>query len=327
MQFDLDRIRGRVPAVPLAPIVADRVRKYVSRAAEARGGDAAADLRVALEAVLCVLVPEVKGAVGAGGAEGAVHGVERDCVNGVDFGDVALRGVGLAVAFEGEVEAVGGRISIRCLEGLVAGRDKPSILILDVLDRAPPFNRPDREARRIAEAAHDARLPLQRTRNRLVDLGRVLQVDHVDVALGGRDNKQLVLDVHAVDALARVERGNGLCALEVPEFDRLVPGAGCDVVSTARLEPAHAFDTLGVRFGLLRGDLAAGGGSTEVDDVEVAGGVAGGEACAVLSWSQSFILYLYTNVHCERTLDHPRPRTWPWHSNSHFPFAPWLLTS
>jgi hypothetical protein len=106
MQFDLDGVLRRVAAVALAPVVADGVGEDVARAAEARGSDAAADLWVALEAVLCVLVPEVEGAVGAGGAEGAVHGVEGDCVDRVDFGDVALGRVGLAVALEGEVEAV-----------------------------------------------------------------------------------------------------------------------------------------------------------------------------------------------------------------------------
>lgn len=50
-----------------------------------------------------VLVPEMEGAVATGGAEGAVFGVEGDGVYGVDFGDVALGGVGLAVAFEGKV--------------------------------------------------------------------------------------------------------------------------------------------------------------------------------------------------------------------------------
>lgn len=54
-----------------------------------------------------VFVPEVEGAVAAGGGEGAVDGVEGDGVDGVDVGDVAGLGGGLAVAFEGEVGAVG----------------------------------------------------------------------------------------------------------------------------------------------------------------------------------------------------------------------------
>ena len=58
--------------------------------------------------MLCVLVPEVECAVRSGGAEGAVLRVERDGVDGVDAGDVAVGGVLLAMAFEGEIEAVRG---------------------------------------------------------------------------------------------------------------------------------------------------------------------------------------------------------------------------
>jgi hypothetical protein len=103
MQFDLNRILRIIPTIPLTPIITDSIRKDVSRATKRRSGNAAADLRVTLETVLCVLVPEMEGAVGSRRAEGAVDGVEGDGVDGVDFGDVALRGVGLAMAFEGEV--------------------------------------------------------------------------------------------------------------------------------------------------------------------------------------------------------------------------------
>lgn len=107
VQLDFDRVLRIVPTVPLAPIVADGVGKDVAGATKAGGGDAAADFRVAFETVLGVLVPEVECAVTTGGAEGAVDGVEGDCIYRVDFCDVTLSGVGLAVAFEREVEAVG----------------------------------------------------------------------------------------------------------------------------------------------------------------------------------------------------------------------------
>ena len=110
MQLDLDGVLRSVSAKALAPVVADGIRENVAVAGEARGGDGAADLGVPLEAVLGVLVPEMEGAVGACGAEGAVLRVEGDGVDRVDFGHVALRGVLLAVAFEGEVEA-GARVS------------------------------------------------------------------------------------------------------------------------------------------------------------------------------------------------------------------------
>lgn len=53
-----------------------------------------------------VLIPEVERTVAAGSAEGAVNRMERDCVDGVNFGDVSLCGVLLAVALKGKVEAV-----------------------------------------------------------------------------------------------------------------------------------------------------------------------------------------------------------------------------
>ena len=111
VQLDLDGVLGGVSAKALAPVVADGVGEDVAVAREARSRDGAADLRVALEAVLGVLVPEVEGAVGARGAEGSVLRVEGDGVDRVDFGHVALGGVLLAVAFEGEVEAGRGEVS------------------------------------------------------------------------------------------------------------------------------------------------------------------------------------------------------------------------
>lgn len=110
-------------------------------------------------------------------------------------------------------------------------------------------------------------MPLQGTGNRLVDCRRVAQVDHVNVSLCRRNDKQLVLDVHAVHALSRIQRAHGFRALQVPKLDRLVPGSGRDVVFAARLEPAHAFYTLGVGFCLLGLDLAAGRGRAEINNI------------------------------------------------------------
>lgn len=101
MQHDLDGVVLRIVLVALAPVVADGVGKDAAALVERRRRDAAADVGVALEAVLGVLVPEVERAVGAGGAEGAVDGVEGDGVDGVDVDGVVDGGV--AVALEGKV--------------------------------------------------------------------------------------------------------------------------------------------------------------------------------------------------------------------------------
>lgn len=58
--------------------------------------------------MLGIFVPKVEGTVRAGGGEGAVLWVERDGIYGKNLGSVAGVGVGLAVAFEREVEAENG---------------------------------------------------------------------------------------------------------------------------------------------------------------------------------------------------------------------------
>lgn len=64
MQLQLDGVLRRVPAEALAPVVADCVGEDVAIAREGGRCDGAADLGVALETVLGVLVPEVECAVG-----------------------------------------------------------------------------------------------------------------------------------------------------------------------------------------------------------------------------------------------------------------------
>lgn len=103
MQLDLRWVSWRIRTVTFTPVVGDGVRENVTIAAEVGGGDGSPDFRVTFETVFGVLVPEVECAVGAGGAEGAVDGVEGDCVHGIDFCEVAGCWVLLAVAFEGEV--------------------------------------------------------------------------------------------------------------------------------------------------------------------------------------------------------------------------------
>ena len=125
--------------IPLTPIITHRIREDRARAVEARRRDRLPHLRIALEAVLCVFIPEVERAVGAGGAERAVDGVERDCVDGEDVDRVA---------------GVGGRLAV-ALEGEVVGR----VFFLNVVEGAAAFDGADGEAGRVDEAADDPRLP------------------------------------------------------------------------------------------------------------------------------------------------------------------------
>jgi hypothetical protein len=81
VQHDLVGVVCTVVLVTLAPVVAYCVGEDGTVPAEVRSCDAAADIRVALQSVLGVLVPEVECAVRAGGGESAVNGVEGDGVD------------------------------------------------------------------------------------------------------------------------------------------------------------------------------------------------------------------------------------------------------
>lgn len=207
MQHDLiDRLR-RINRIPLTPIVANRVREDAPRAIEGGGRDGTPHFGVALEPVLGVLVPEVKRAVGAGGAEGAVHGVEVDGVDGVDVGLVAGVGGGLAVAFEGEVGARRGVSRMYARGKGTWGRGKvPGVFVFDVLDGAAAFYASDRKARGVGEAGDDSGLPFQRALQGLVEFGGLVEADDVDVAIRGADDEELIPRVHAVDSLLAVDR-------------------------------------------------------------------------------------------------------------------------
>lgn len=100
MQHDFIRVGLRVMRVALTPIVTDGVGEDISQPAEGRGRDAATDLRITLQSMLGVLVPEVKGPVGPGRAECAVDRMEADRVYGVDADVVSIGWRVVAMAFE-----------------------------------------------------------------------------------------------------------------------------------------------------------------------------------------------------------------------------------
>lgn len=206
MQHDLVGSLLSVGGVSLAPVVADRVSEDVSGTVEGTGSDRASDGRVTLETVLGVLIPEVEGAVAAGCAESSVDGVEGDGVDGVDVADVALAGWCLAVALEGEV---GG-----------------GVLLFDVLNGATTFDGTDGETGGIGKAADYPRLPLEGGLHGLVKLGRLVQVDDVDVAICGTDDEKLVLDIHRVNAFLALHACDWCLLPDIPVLHRLIPRSG-----------------------------------------------------------------------------------------------------
>lgn len=61
----------------------------------------------------------------------------------------------------------------------------------------------------------------------LVEFGRGVEVDDVDVAVCSSDDEELVFDVHCIHALLALDRGDWGLLSQVPVLDGLVPRA-CD---------------------------------------------------------------------------------------------------
>ena len=181
MQHDLVRQLRRIALKPLAPIIADRVRKNAPVSREIRGADRTSDLWKAFQPVLGVFVPEMERAVTAGGAECAVDRVEGYVVDAEDVADVALIGWCDAVALEGEIEG--------------------GVFVFHVLNRAAALYATDSEAVGLLEARNYSRLPFQRGLYRLVELRRLVEIDDVDIAVCRRYHEHCVFRVHAIYSL------------------------------------------------------------------------------------------------------------------------------
>lgn len=124
------------------------------------------------------------------------------------------------------------------VNGAGAG-DIPRVLLLHVLNRAAALDAADGEAGRVGEAADHPRLPLERALHRLVELGRVLEVDDVDVAVGRAHDAQVLLDIHRVHAVLARHRRRGALLPHVPVLDRLVPAARHEHGVAPALEEAN----------------------------------------------------------------------------------------
>ena len=59
----------------------------------------------------------------------------------------------------------------------------PCLSILYILNRTTAFDTANSKTGSVRETGHDPRLPFQRALQRFVELGRVLQVDHIDVSI------------------------------------------------------------------------------------------------------------------------------------------------
>lgn len=85
-----------------------------------------------------------------------------------------------------------------------------------------------------------------------MDLDGVLQVNNVDMTLGGRNDKQLIFfDVHAVDAFLALQCSHRLHRVRstyVEVLYGLIPGASDQNLFAVECEPAHRLDAQCMRF-------------------------------------------------------------------------------
>ena len=77
------------------------------------------------------------------------------------------------------------------------------IFLFDVLDRASSLDTTHRVARRIGETTDDAGLPLERALQGLVDFRGLVEVDDIDVTIGGANNQQLLAHVQGIHTVLR----------------------------------------------------------------------------------------------------------------------------
>lgn len=145
MEHDLIDCLLSIEVVALAPVVAHSICEDIARAVEACRADGTANLGVTLESMLGIFVPEVEGAIGTRGREGAVNRVKANGVNREDVADVAVSRRSLAMALETEV---------------VSG-----VFVVDVLNRTAAFYAADSESGAVAKCADHSCLPLERRLN------------------------------------------------------------------------------------------------------------------------------------------------------------------
>jgi hypothetical protein len=150
--------------------------------------------------MLRLAIPEIELSIAPRGAEGAVLWMKRYGVDGVDIRLIFVVGVCLAVALEAKIIA--------------------RVPLFDVLNRAPALDAADGEAVGCGgEAADHTGLEFQRGLDGLVEGFGLVEVDNVDVAIGGADDEQLAAGVEGVDAVLVFDCDGGFVGAEIPIFD------------------------------------------------------------------------------------------------------------
>jgi hypothetical protein len=101
----------------------------------------------------------------------------------------------------------------------------PGVLIFDVLDSATTLDTTDSKTSRVSKAANHPGLPLERALQGFIEFGRVLEINNIDVSIGGADNAEIIADVHRINSLLALYGCRRSLLSKIPVFDRLIPRA------------------------------------------------------------------------------------------------------
>ena len=96
---------------------------------------------------------------------------------------------------------------------------------MNILKSTSSFDASDHVPVCFLETAHSSCLLFQRTFDCLVDVSRVIEVDHMDLSLSCCNDQKLFLRIHGVDSLVTLDGSGWIWRTHIPIFDGLVPGA------------------------------------------------------------------------------------------------------
>lgn len=104
------------------------------------------------------------------------------------------------------------KLALECMSYLVLNESGlmriPAVFVLNILNCTSALDAADRETRAVSEAADHTRLPFQRALHRLVEIGRFIETNNINVAVRGCHDQKLVDDIHAVDSFLTSDRGH-----------------------------------------------------------------------------------------------------------------------
>lgn len=152
----------------------------------------------------------------------------------------------------------------------------PGVLVFDVLDSATTLDTTDSKTSRVRKAANHPGLPLERALQGFVEFGRVLEINNIDVSIGGADNAEIIADVHRINSLLALYGCRRSLLSKIPVLDRLIPRARNHHGVTIVQEESTCSHWLVV---CADNDVLLGG---KIADLDVLVGAGRGDFCSIL---------------------------------------------